>query len=69
MGGSGDGRMTVGEGRLIRVMADGEGFEPSVPLWGTHAFQASPFDHSGTHPSARAATKGEERIRSKLEAF
>ena len=31
-------------------VADGEGFEPSVPFWSTHAFQASPFDHSGTHP-------------------
>jgi hypothetical protein len=30
-------------------MADGEGFEPSVPC-GTHAFQACPIDRSGTHP-------------------
>ena len=30
-------------------MADGEGFEPSVPF-GTHAFQACPIDRSGTHP-------------------
>ena len=28
-------------------MADGEGFEPSVPF-GTHAFQACPIDRSGT---------------------
>ena len=37
-------------------LADGEGFEPSVPLWGTHAFQASPFDRSGTHPIAGVIT-------------
>jgi hypothetical protein len=30
-------------------VADGEGFEPSVPC-GTHALQACPIDHSGTHP-------------------
>jgi hypothetical protein len=30
-------------------LADGEGFEPSVPC-GTHAFQACPIDRSGTHP-------------------
>jgi hypothetical protein len=30
-------------------VADGEGFEPSVPC-GTHAFQACPIDRSGTHP-------------------
>ncbi len=33
-------------------LADGEGFEPSVPFRGTHAFQACPIDHSGTHPSS-----------------
>src|SRR5271156_625871 len=32
--------------------ADGEGFEPSVPFWSTHAFQACPIDHSGTRPSS-----------------
>jgi hypothetical protein len=32
--------------------ADGEGFEPSVPFWSTHAFQACPIDHSGTHPAS-----------------
>ena len=31
-------------------LADGEGFEPSVPFWSTHAFQACPIDHSGTRP-------------------
>src|SRR4029077_1497238 len=31
-------------------LADGEGFEPSVPFWGTHAFQACTIDHSVTHP-------------------
>ncbi len=35
--------------RLI-FTAEREGFEPSVPFWGTHAFQASPFDRSGTSP-------------------
>ena len=32
------------------LRAEREGFEPSVPFWGTHAFQASPFDRSGTSP-------------------
>ena len=40
----------------FKDLADGEGFEPSVPLWGTHAFQASPFDRSGTHPIAGVIT-------------
>ncbi len=34
---------------LCSKLADGEGFEPSVPC-GTHAFQACPIDRSGTHP-------------------
>jgi hypothetical protein len=57
-----------GRSKAWMAMADGEGFEPSVPLWGTHAFQASPFDHSGTHPSAKADNKEEESPRGKLEA-
>ena len=36
----------------INELADGEGFEPSVPF-GTHAFQACTIDHSVTHPVAR----------------
>ena len=35
--------------RRTNRVADGEGFEPSVPC-GTHAFQACPIDRSGTHP-------------------
>src|SRR5436853_1834679 len=35
--------------RSKRTLADGEGFEPSVPF-GTHAFQACTIDHSVTHP-------------------
>ena len=31
-------------------MADREGFEPSVPVGGTHTFQACSFDHSDTCP-------------------
>ena len=31
------------------MLADGEGFEPSVPF-STHAFQACTIDHSVTHP-------------------
>jgi hypothetical protein len=34
---------------MTKHLADGEGFEPSVPC-GTHAFQACPIDRSGTHP-------------------
>ena len=31
-------------------MAEREGFEPSVPFWGTHAFQACTFNHSDISP-------------------
>jgi hypothetical protein len=40
------------EGRGCLLNADGEGFEPSVPFWSTHAFQACPIDHSGTRPGS-----------------
>lgn len=33
----------------LRKLADGEGFEPSLPC-GKHAFQACPINHSGTRP-------------------
>lgn len=33
-----------------KLMADREGFEPSVPVCGTHTFQACSFDHSDTCP-------------------
>jgi hypothetical protein len=43
------------EASLKRVFgrAEREGFEPSVPGTGTHAFQACPFSHSGTSPPRR----------------
>ena len=41
--------------QICSEMADGEGFEPSVPC-GTHAFQACPIDRSGTHPGQAANT-------------
>jgi hypothetical protein len=40
---------TLTNSRADKNLADGEGFEPSVPC-GTHAFQACPIDRSGTHP-------------------
>ena len=46
----------------IEKLADGEGFEPSEPLWGSHAFQASPFDHSGTHPSKKRAIEIDRKL-------
>ena len=33
------------------VLAEREGFEPSVPFWGTYAFQAYLIGHSSTSPS------------------
>ncbi len=30
--------------------AEREGFEPSIPLWSIHTFQACAFDHSATSP-------------------
>jgi hypothetical protein len=29
-------------------LAEGKGFEPSIPLWSIHTFQACAFDHSAT---------------------
>ncbi len=31
-------------------MAEREGFEPSVPFWGTHDFQSCAFNRSATSP-------------------
>ena len=42
---------------LIFKLADGEGFEPSVPFRGTHAFQACPIDRSGTRPFPASRTQ------------
>ena len=38
--------------RLVddKAPADGEGFEPPVPFWGTAVFKTAAFDHSATHP-------------------
>ncbi len=44
-------------------MAEREGFEPSVPFWGTHAFQAGAIGHSATSPkptSTRIANNYQE---------
>ena len=40
------------------LSAEREGFEPSKPFWSLHAFQASPFDRSGTSPLSRTAKIG-----------
>ena len=46
------------------MMAEREGFEPSVRHNRTHAFQACPFDRSGTSPvlSVHSSTKGSDFI-------
>ena len=31
-------------------IAEGQGFEPRIPFWGIHAFQACLFNHSSTSP-------------------
>ena len=31
-------------------LAEGVGFEPTVPLKGTTVFETAPFNHSGTPP-------------------
>ena len=36
-------------------MAEGVGFEPTVPAKGTTVFETAPFDHSGTPPHGCAA--------------
>src|SRR5208282_3213237 len=33
-----------------KIMAEREGFEPSIPFWSMHAFQACAFNHSATSP-------------------
>ncbi len=32
----------------IKIFAEKKGFEPSIPFWGIHAFQACAFDRSAT---------------------
>ncbi len=32
------------------LSAEREGFEPSIPFWSIHTFQACSFDHSDTSP-------------------
>ena len=32
------------------ILAEREGFEPSVPFWGTHDFQSCAFNRSATSP-------------------
>ena len=39
-----------------RKLAEGVGFEPTVPAKGTTVFETAPFDHSGTPPRGSAAT-------------
>ena len=42
--------------RTLRVnkMAEGGGFEPPEPQWGSLVFETSPFDRSGTLPAGTA---------------
>ncbi len=42
--------MIVGKKIVLIFCAEREGFEPSVPFWGTHTFQACAFDHSAISP-------------------
>ena len=41
--------------RVLILHAEKEGFEPSIPFWGIHTFQACSFDHSDTSPFNIAA--------------
>ena len=36
--------------RSRKILAERARFELAVPFWGTHTFQACPFNHSGTSP-------------------
>ena len=40
------------------IIPEREGFEPSVRKNRTHAFQACPFDRSGTSPTNKFAVQG-----------
>ena len=35
-------------------LAEREGFEPSIPFWSMHAFQACAFNHSAISPPETA---------------
>ena len=38
-------------------IAERQGFEPRIPFWGIHAFQACLFNHSSTSPFRGAKVK------------
>ena len=40
----------VSRGRTREKLAEGVGFEPTVPARGTTVFETAPIDHSGTPP-------------------
>ena len=40
-----------GRVRYDLKLAEGEGFEPSIPFWGIHTFQACAFNHSAIPPA------------------
>ena len=46
----------------IKLVAEGEGFEPSIPFWGIHAFQACAFNHSAIPPAQRGPSKKAQNL-------
>lgn len=47
-----------GRRRNFFGLADGVGFEPTIPFWGIRTFQARAFDRSATHPTRAALYLG-----------
>src|SRR5208283_2121651 len=41
-----------------KIMAEREGFEPSIPFWSMHAFQACAFNHSAISPAGSETLAG-----------
>ncbi len=41
------------------VLAEGVGFEPTVPVKGTTVFETAPIDHSGTPPRWTLTKRGD----------
>ena len=51
-----------------KMLAEGEGFEPSIRFWRIHTFQACAFNHSATPPGLQAVAPRVSRGGGNLEA-
>ena len=51
------------------IFAERAGFEPAVPFWSTHTFQACSLNHSDTSPFSVSTfiTKDEPKLQKKIQ--